>query len=557
MPDPRPRVAPREWAAVLVVLAGALALRLWSLRAGLPGAGLLSPDEDTVVPLAMRMARDGTLDPDWFLYPTLYLTLLASALGVIGLVASGPGGLSFTSEAAYAWDPTPAILTGRVISLVAGLALVVLTWMLGRRAYGPGVGLVAAAAVAVAPVAVGFSRIAVTDMAMTALLAGGLVALVAAAETGRRRPLLVAAALVGLAASVKYNAALAGVVVLAVGVAWARRDGAGWGRAARAALAPAGLLVGGFVAGTPAAVLDPVSFTTDFWRQNRIVAEGWLGFEATGPGWLYNLHPVLSGALGAGLVILGAAGVALALVRRTRPDLVLAPFAIGYFAYVSTWNAHFDRYLLPIVPVLAVLAARAGLAGLAHARRRGRPAQAAAWGAGIALCLAVPLLQSAVVAHEHGRTDLRLEAARRIAAIVPPGALVVTDPLGAPLVDRAEGTRLAARGLPVRWFELIRLQTPRPGSRTDRRRDVGALRRGGLRWVVTSEGIAGRVRAAPGRYPVEVRFYRDLMRTARPVVSVPGSLGPGVTLWDLARRPVARGTLAAGTVRSRAGGDRG
>jgi 4-amino-4-deoxy-L-arabinose transferase-like glycosyltransferase len=532
------RPAP-EALALTALLAAALVLRCWGLYAGLPGGGLLSPDEDTVVPKALWMLDHGTPNPNWFLYPSLYLSLLAGALWVVSGLVGAPAGLSFSSPEAYIFDPTPYLLTGRLISVAAGVGLVAATWALGRRAFCPAVGLIAAAAVAVSPMAIAYSHVAVTDMAMTAALAVGLWLLVGAVQDRSRGRLMAAALAVGLATSLKYNAGFAAAPLAGAAVALAREGGAGWRAALRAPLAPLGVMLGGFLAGTPFALLDPVTFAQDFWRQNRIVADGWLGFEGAGPGWLFNLRPVLWGAIGGGLVLLAVAGLALAAARRTRADLVLAPYVLAYFVYVSTWGAHFDRYLLPIVPALLVLGARAGVAAVAGLRRRSRPALAAVLAVAVAAVLVEPAARSTALVRGYARHDLRLDAVRIIARHVPLGAPIAVDPLGPPLIDQHQGVRLVRAGHPVAYYALLRLETPKPGAPADPNRNVTVLRRGGVRWVVTSNSIRARVMAARGRYPREARFYRQLSRQARLVARIPASLGPGVALWRLGPRLAA------------------
>ena len=69
-----------ERSALTAVLIAAVVVRIIGLRAGLPGAALLSPDENTVVPKTLAMIHDGTANPHWFLYPSLYLGLLGLRL---------------------------------------------------------------------------------------------------------------------------------------------------------------------------------------------------------------------------------------------------------------------------------------------------------------------------------------------------------------------------------------------------------------------------------------------------------------------------------------------
>ena len=536
-----------EALGLTVLLGGALVLRCWGLYAGLPGRGLLSPDEDTVVPKTLWMLQHGTPNPNWFLYPSLYLYLLAGALWLVSGFVGAPAGFAFSSPEAYIYDPSPYLITGRLLSVAAGVGLVVATWALGRRAYCPAVGLLAAAAVAVSPLAVAYSHVAVTDMAMTAVLATGLWLLVGAVKDRSRRRLLAAALAIGLATSLKYNAGFAMLPLAGAAIGLAREAGTRWVASARAALAPVGAMLGGFLAGTPFALLDPVTFAQDFWRQNQIVADGWLGFESSGPGWLFNLRPVLWGAIGAALVVLAVAGVATAAARRSRVDLLLAPYILAYFIYVSSWGAHFDRYLLPILPAILVLGARAGVAAVAAVRRRSRPVLGAVLAVALAAALIEPAVESADLVRVYAGHDLRLDAVRIIARHVPLGAAIAVDPLGPPLIDQAQGAPLARAGHPVAYYSLIRLESPEPGVPSDPNRSVTTLRRAGVRWVVTSNNIRARVMAAWRSYPREARFYRQLARHAHLVARIPWSLGPGVALWELGPRLVAPEPDADGT----------
>jgi 4-amino-4-deoxy-L-arabinose transferase-like glycosyltransferase len=119
-------------------------------------------------------------DPHWFDYPTLTMYLLAPF---------------------QAWHSEPSYLTARLTIVGLALAGIAASWWLGRRAYGPVAGFVAAAAVAVETTYVAYSRMAVTDVPLTLGVAVALALLV----SGR---IELAGVVVGLAASAKYPGAL-------------------------------------------------------------------------------------------------------------------------------------------------------------------------------------------------------------------------------------------------------------------------------------------------------------------------------------------------------------
>ena len=374
---------------VLAILVLALALRLKGIGYGLPFS-FVNADESTVVPKAAAAAR-GHLDPQFFFYPSLYF-YLAGALYVLAapvwwLLGRG----SLLSLTSFIVDPGPYFLLARLLSVAMGTASVYLVYRLGRVAFGRPAGLLAALLLAVAPLHVAYSHMAVTDVTAVALSLLALVLLQQAAGGGPRRGeegdahdrpadaaglaaerraarwLVFGAFAAGLATSTKYNL---GMLVLPATVAAvfacraeaARRVAAG-GRVALVWLRTLVLrvyvpMLVAFVAGSPFVVLDAPHFLRDFRRQSQIMGRGWLGFEHVGNGFWYNVTPNLTGAIGVVLVVLGAAGLGWALWRRTRLDLMIAPYVIVYFVYIGTWKELADRYLLVIAPLLILLGVR-------------------------------------------------------------------------------------------------------------------------------------------------------------------------------------------------------
>lgn len=449
-----------------LVLAVAGALRAVGIRYGLPFGTLLNPDEQSIVPRAWKMVHGGGLDPHWFDYPTLVIYLQAPF---------------------QAWQGAPSFLTARIVVLVLGLAAVAATWWLGRKAYGPQAGLVGAALVAVATVHVAYSRMAVTDVPLTlgVALALGLVI------TGRLEWAGLAA---GLATGAKYPGVFLFLPIVL----------AGW-RTPRRVVAGIGLGAAAFLATSPFVLVHPGQAVDDALRVQRLARDGWLGFEGDPATPLAFVERLWEGA--GPLLVLAAAGLAVALWRRSRTDIALASFAVVYFLDLLTLNAHFDRYTLPLLPVLGVLAGR---------WRRPQVAVAA-----VAL-LAVPLWWSADDAARLTRTDTRIRAAAWIAANVPAGAAVAAES--------------STPALPGR--QVLALELPGPGRAFDTDRDLARLRAKGIAYVVVSGAVADRVLAARSRYPREARLYDDLARAATRVYelrpSARGGLsGPWVAVYRL------------------------
>ncbi len=451
----------------LLVLAAAL--RLPGLAYGLPFP-LLNPDERSIVPRAWELAHGGGLDPGWYDYPSLLFLVLA------------PFQLPFDD---------PSYGAARVLAAAIGLGGVAAAWWLGRSAYGAAAGLVAGAACAVSTVHVVYSHMAVTDVLVTTAVTVSLALLV----TGRLEWAGVAA---GLAASAKYPGVLLALPILLVG----------WRQWRRLGLAAAGAALA-FLLTSPFVVLHAGAAWEDVSRVQRLARAGWLGFEddpATPLAFLDRLWEALGPFLLLGLVGLGLA--LKSLVARShkafRPaDLALASFALLWFVQLLTLNAHFDRYVLPLVPVLGALAGR--LPRLAPV--------------GL-LLLVVPFVWSVGEVRGLTRTDTRIVARAWIEQNVAADALVAAESSTPPVDPRP----------------TLGLELPGPGRGADPNRDLARLRARGADYVLVTGAVADRVLAAPTRYPREAAFYGELEAAAERVLLVApgGDLGgPWVALYRL------------------------
>ncbi len=299
--------------------------------------------------------------------------------------------LLYVNAPFQAWQNEPSYLTARIVGVALATAAIAASWWLGRRAFGtPAAGVVAAAVVAVCTIHVAYSHAAVTDVPLTLGVAASLALLV----SGR---LELAGIAVGLATGFKYP----GVFLLVPLVV------AGWKQWRRLALSGV-LAVAAFLASSPFIVVHGHQAWHEAFRVQRLARDGWLGFEHD------HIAPIafvgrLWEGLGPALVVCGV-GLVIALVRRTRSDLILSSFVIVYFADLMTLSAHFDRYVLPLVPALGALAGR--MRSLAPVTL---------------LLLVVPLTWSIRDTKELTRTDTRIVAHRWVERHIAPATRAVTD----------------------------------------------------------------------------------------------------------------------------------
>jgi hypothetical protein len=398
----------------------------------------------------------GGLDPGWYDYPSLiFLALAPTQIGLDG----------------------PSYGAARVVAVAAGVIGVAAAWWLGRVAYGTAAALTGAVGVAVATTSVAYSRMAVTDV----FLMLGVTVTLALLVSGRLEWAGVAA---GLAASAKYPGVILVVPIVVAGLGAWRRVGVA-----------VGLAVVAFVLTSPFVVVHGGAAWDDFQRVQELARDGWLGFEDD-PATPFAFGLRLWETLGP-VVLVAAVGIAVALRRRERADLILLSFGAAYALSLLASHAHFDRYVLPLVPLLAVLAGR------------GRTLAIAALVAAV-----VPLWWSVADARSLTGRDPRLDAAAWIDRTIPRTDPIAADPSTLPLTSR----------------RVERLALPGPGRPFDDRRSLDTLRAGGIRWLVVGGGVTDRVLAAADHYPREARFYGSLERLS-PAYATPSEAGRRPRPW--------------------------
>ncbi len=542
------RHAGRPGAALVPVLLLALALRLQGVAWGLPYT-FVNPDEGTVVPKAVHVAL-GHLNPDFFYYPSFFFYLVAGAYWLVAPFWWLVTGDWIVSEGAFVVDSGPHYLIARLLVVTLALVSVYLVYRLGKAAYSPWVGVLAALFVAVEPLHAKYSHMAVTDVPAVTLSLLALLLLLQAAQGDPRR-LLWGAVAAGLATSTKYNlgmlllpAVAAGLYAVQPGI---RRLGL---RGARAARARAGVLarrvvlpmLAAFLVGSPFVLLDLPLFLHDFLRQGRIVQRGWLGFEQVGNTYWYNFSVNLAGALGLVLLALALGGLLLAFWRHTRFDVMVAPYLIVTFLYVSSWKELADRYVLPLVPLLLLLGARLCVAAL-RLRPATRPRLAAAMRPALAFVLAgtviaaavLPLSDSIAFNRSLAGQDVRVTAKDWVERNLPKGSVIAIDTYGPPLVRHRDARYYHAAGLDPVAYRIFKLKLPVPGE-PDRRHSLHFLRRRAVEYVIVTSTVYDRILAAAADYPRLARFYERLGKRAELVKIFrpqPGERGPVIKLYQL------------------------
>jgi hypothetical protein len=489
----------------------AAALRLRGLRFGLPHR--LHWDEPTIVNRAVRFGS-GDLNPHFFAYPTAFMYLLAAEYGALYMARRARrrvrGAAGFAAK--FLTDPSTFYVLGRATTAAFGVATVGLTYALAERTHGRRVATAAALLLATNRLHASHSKVAVTDVPMTALATAAHVIAARGRPASRTRDAVAAGAAVGLAASMKYTGALAGVAV-AVDVLL---DG-GPRRPRAARLAMAGLAaIASFLATSPFVALDRRAFWRDFSFEQRHMQ----GFDEGGPRAVsFNAPRVLLPAAGLLATVASIVGLVRDAVERPRATATLYSFPLLTLGMISSWRTRYARYALPVTPFQSIAAA-SGFAALADCLPRRWSAIALA--GLVAAAITKPLVDLWRYGSLLRRTDPRIEATRWFERHVPAGTAVAVQPLfdrtffGPPLqTDRTVAETLGSLPDRDRLAEarpaVERALAQRPTYRhVDFAYDLDELCAAGAEYIAISSHVVAHHREQPQRYQRELAFYQRL-----------------------------------------------
>jgi hypothetical protein len=542
------------------VLVGALGLRLWGVRQGLPYVYNID-EAGHFVPKAVGMFSNG-LNPRYFVNPpglTYVLHLVFAAW-----FGGGQGAIR-----RYALHPQDVYLLGRVTVALLGTAAVWVLYLLAARLFDRRTGLLAAALEAVAFLPVFYGHLALNDAATLLPLTASLLGSAGVMRYGRRRDYALAGIGLGFACASKYTASIAIVpLVAAVAVHYlALAPRGGRDVLAGIAIAGAGSLVA-FLLANPYALLDFQRFHSELVHQSSLAgeAQGKLGAPKQG-GLLYYLWS-FSWGFGWGPT-LAAFGGAVAIWRREAPvGWLLVPAALLFLGFMGLQDRYFGRWLLPIFPIACLLAAyfafelvrvcaRASRRGLAVGGVSCRERRLESLAVGL---MAVLLLAQGVLYSVHNdmvlaRADTRNLTRGWMVSHVPRGTRIVLEPV-------VLGSWVQQRGSSVKqWVKYPSLQSViAPDGRLAPRMThavaledyeatlspalIGWYERQGYCWVVSGSTESGRALAEPRAAPLAIAYYRALASQAQVAYRVspysPGSHPPAFNFdWTFDYYPLS------------------
>ena len=479
----------------------ALAVRLAGVGRGLPY--IHEWDEPFVLLPVVKMLIFHTLNPGVFVYPSLYFYLLLPIVCAHAAYLHAAGVLASINDVVLAHPLIPAgyiwyinapsfYLWARAFTALISAATVYLVYRLGRAAFSPAVGVLAAALFAVAPGAVYYADTVRVDVPEAFLTTAAVLAGLGVLGRGRRRDYVAAGLLAGLAMSTKQTAVwLLPPLVLAHALNERRTALVDMRLALMLVCAAAGVLLG-----TPYILIRPDLVLAG--TRQGIHAYGFLAPPGAGDV-LYRLalnagsvlwptqggdwYVVPHAGLGALPGVAAAVGLVTGFRWRPRIQGYLVGFPLLLLLFLARSGVFYTRNLAPMLPLAAVWAA-VGAVSMWESLQAVRPMPRGSWraAAGVAILLAGPAHDSAALAWWLNRhQDTRTQAVGWLLAHAPRGAAVAFDLELAwflPELDRLPfRVKWTDRSTPASWYAKERIDFAVLGGPPHARRAVAVLPR--------------------------------------------------------------------------------
>jgi Dolichyl-phosphate-mannose-protein mannosyltransferase len=437
VPD-QSRHVPWRFALAAICLI-ALGLRILGLTYGLPA--IYNPDETPILNRALAFAK-GDPRPQNYVYPSLYFYLQFIWQGLFFAAAWLTG--IYTSLAEFQRDffidPSRHFLAGRVFSVLCGTVTVLAVYVFGRRLYDRATGVVAAAALAVSPIAARDAHYVKLDVPTTMFVVFAHAALarivVDPAAAARRRSWFIAGLLSGLAVSTQYYAVFLGFTIAAVALADLKRSGH-LRESGRLFLWATFGSIAGFFLGTPFLLFDLRKAISDIAEVREVDIDRALVGGTFASAGAY-LRILLWDAMGWPISIAAGVGAIWALVTDWRRGILLVSFFIPFFAFIAN-TVPMSRYLNVVLPLVA-------LAGAFALVRAARSIRVPACGVMLVIAALVPGFMLSLETDLFIRqTDTRTVARDFITSTVPSGRSFLVQPYGPPLRQSRDGLIEALR----------------------------------------------------------------------------------------------------------------
>jgi len=360
-------------AAPVVIVVTAFIFRFYPNNSGIASYVFLRHDElHYVTQVIAFLNGDGSVD--YFINPTLCAYVIYGATAIFGLISVISG--QFASFDAFSmhttFNPHLIFITGRFVSMVAGAGAVALIFCITKKLFSFRTALIAAAALALNATHLRRSVLAGNESLMLCVLLVFFLLLLYYLQNPSPKRHALCGFVLGLAGSVKYNAFILVLALIAASLISAFKDeGAGkrvGGSIRRAFLSPKynlGYLFTaiGLFAGSPYILINFPAFFDEFFAQFSFLHEGFSATDIIQDTVGYCFYPMMFSEYNNGLAFsifcgLGLLAAIYQVIRRRDPgSILLLSTIVPLYLFLGSGVFCRMRFFLPAIPFILILGA--------------------------------------------------------------------------------------------------------------------------------------------------------------------------------------------------------
>lgn len=476
-----------------LILLMAFLVRSWGLDWGLPY--LYHPDEPHIFNNVLQLVKGETLTKEFYYYPSLIFNIHTIIFKFLHTVSKITGCCDYqqipslhkiSSGNGYIDNPTP-FLVGRVITLFFSLGVVALVYLtLLTITNNLTAATLASLLAAFSTISVINARFITPDTYSGFFSMAVIFASVLILKKQSAKFYLAAGLLSGLAASSKYNAAL---TVLPVIMAHFLRSGLKGFKSPSLYVALFVFPVG-FLIGSPQILFKTKEFMAGFQFVMTQYSGEYAGTE--GNSLLFYLNTLIFRET-VGFIFFVLALLLFRSASFKKELIIIGSFVIGYLFFISQYNIHFNRNLMPMMGSLFVMAGLGFLAVWKLFNLRYRLVATV----GTVILLGMPIFQT-IADTKVALMDDRVSAHLWIEENIPRGSRIVVESYG-PWIDPQKYQLLGVDELidhEGAWYLVQKIE-----------------------YIVAAESSYGRYFDLPQKYQKEVNSYQYLFRLYKEIAN--------------------------------------
>ena len=344
---------------LLVAVILAIAFRIYGIRWGLPDAAhpdySYHPDEMLHLVFARKLAAGEIIGKHFIYGGTFYYTILNAYFYYGDRLGEFLGGFNHLAN---------TILVGRYFHTALAIISILIVYQSGRAFFGAPAGVLAAAILAIIPADILCAQRMRPDE-MAAFLTVVIIVLswqiISGDEKKGFKHYIFVGLVLGVATAVRFPLAITiGAPVTAHILANGGKNTVEIFKSLfdRRLAIMLGAIMLGYAISSPHTFIYPEWFMQGMRIQWHYQSNPFLDAVDAGPGVYQYGWTMLREALGYPLYFLALGGVVLALIKRSRADMVILAAGAPYFILTTFTSWVVVRYTLPLMPLLTILAGR-------------------------------------------------------------------------------------------------------------------------------------------------------------------------------------------------------